>query len=1074
MPPRSRSLSFALLCALALSVRPDVSGADSDYYTLRQLKVLQQEILLREPAERAEKLERLETWREASGSVRPGHRSKPTSTPTDLSPSFTTAPTTGRLGVLAPVNRRVNDPTGEPTGACQSEVSIASHGNRVVAAWNDGIGIYGSPYPDDTQGFGYSSDGGVTWTDGGALPNAGQLTWASDPIVAVNEATGDFYYCGLFDAAGVNGVAVLRGTFNGATLTWGPPMVVRSAPNNSSLLDKPWMAVDSLSGNLYVSFSNFALAGGAPVSNAIQFSRSTNQGANWSTPVTLSASSDAGLVQGSRPAVGPDGEIYVVWHAIGQSSGPNANSPFGRDFLRVRKSTDFGVSFTAQVTADSLFSNFASGAPGFNRGIGLTFPSIAVDRSTGPDRGRVYLAWNESLNFYNDPLPTPPSAPVRNEVENNNGPVNGTPFNPGDILRGTISVTGNPGDLDYWKWSAVQGQTAIFYLDSLAVNLDASFRVFCSDGATLLGFSQNGTGGPALLVFTAPTTATYFIRVASYTGLNTGRYRILTTLNAPQADRARDHRDLFVKSSANGTTWGPTARVNDSPGYFDDWLPEVQVDGAGRAFVASYDWRDAVAICGGGSNVYLYRSDDGGSSWLPGAPMTDFTTNWTQVFSTLLPNHGDYIGLDARGSAVHTAWADGRNGDPDVYFASTSAPAGPVVAHAGNDTTVECAATDGTPVRLDGSASEGAGLRFAWSAPGVVFDDPTSATPVGRFFLGPTTVELEVSDGTQTSRDEVVVTITDTAAPTALVTLAPGSLWPPNHELAAIHATIEASDACDPSPQIRLVSITSDEPDQGLDPGDVAADIQGADFGTADLDFALRSERAGEGDGRVYTVCYEARDAAGNATLACGQVRVPHDQRALARLDAGGAGSLLLFGGPAMPAGAFDLASLEIGTAQFQRWRPTIAGVGVVRSDGDSFDDVVLTLDGSAAGWVGQSETLWARWAAGDAGHLAELERGSVTGVAEGGPTLRLACSARPNPGRGSVAIRYALPRPGHVRLMIYDVAGHLVARVVDRACDAGIHEASFVASATRPAQLYLYRLEWAGEAISGKFVLVR
>jgi hypothetical protein len=83
------------------------------------------------------------------------------------------------------------------------------------------------------------------------------------------------------------------------------------------------------------------------------------------------------------------------------------NSPFGRDFFRVGKSTNGLTSFgNPEVTADSLFSNFSSGAPGFNRGIGITFPSIAVDRSTGPNRGRVYLTWNEALNFYNDPLPT--------------------------------------------------------------------------------------------------------------------------------------------------------------------------------------------------------------------------------------------------------------------------------------------------------------------------------------------------------------------------------------------------------------------------------------------------------------------------------------------------------------------------------------------------------------------------------------------------------------------------------------------------------------------------------------------
>src|SRR5262245_1208155 len=660
---------------LVLVLAGMTSAAVGDDQIIR-MKRLQQQIVMSEPAEKLEKMERFEEWRKKAKKARAkgatsGLRQKPFMRPTDLEsgpqPLHQAPAQRFRLSsVAAPANRKMNSKTyrdpmnvehPEPWGSCQSEVSIAAHETTVVAAWNDGFGIYGVPPAptEDTQGFGYSIDSGLNWTDGGAVPNDGNFIWSSDPVVTVNEKTGTFYYCGLIDNAnaGTNGIALVKGSFSGGTFSWGAPVIVRTYPNGSNLIDKQWMAVDSLTGNLYMTFSNFTIVGGQAVSNSIQFTRSLNNGVTWSAPVTISASGDAALVQGSRPAVGPNGELYCVWHAIGQppGSGPNANSPYGRDFLRTRKSTDQGASFMTQVTADSVFSNFASGAPGFNRGIGITFPAIAVDRSTGPRRGRVYLSWNESLNFYNDPLPpVVPSSPRRFEIENNNGAANATFFVPGEILRGVVSTTGSPGDLDYWKWSATQGQTAIFYVDSVGPALDASFRAFCSDGTTLLGFSQNGTGGQELLVFTAPTTGTYFIRMASYGGLGTGGYRILTGTNFPENDRARDERDILVKSSADGLTWGPTVRVNDDPPYLDDWLPEVTVDGRGRVFVANYDFRDATTNCGGGSNIYLYRSDDGGASWIPGQPMTDVTTNWTDTYSTLLPNQGDYIGLSARDS----------------------------------------------------------------------------------------------------------------------------------------------------------------------------------------------------------------------------------------------------------------------------------------------------------------------------------------------------------------------------------------------------------------------------------------
>ena len=746
--PHRHALSLTLVVLLTGGASADVREEQ-----ITRFKRMQQQILMSEPAEKLELLEqRRELYRESKrhgkrggkGVSKPakverreraerermaGQRGRPEGSRTDATMGPRPArvrdvATRARLSAIAaPPNRIMNSrvlangTTPEPVGSCQSEVSIAADDGNLVAAWNDGIGIYYAPptfNTQDTQGFGYSSDGGLTWIDGGPVPNDGNFLWSSDPVVVVNEKTGVFYYCGLIDNPNTNqnGIAMVRGSFSGSTFSWGTPIIVRSFPNSSNLIDKQWMAVDTLSGTLYMTFSNFTVVGGSAVSNSIQFTRSTDNGTTWSNPVTLSAAADAGLVQGSRPAVGPNGELYTVWHAIGQSDGPNMNSPFGRDFFRMRKSTNGGTSFGTQVTADSIFSNFSSGAPGFNRGIGITFPSIAVDRSTGPNRGRVYLSWNEALNFYNDPLPTVGQDPARREVEPNDAtiPQGGNPqgFTPGEILRGTISRTGNPGDLDYWRWNANQGQTVICYLDSLSPGLDASFRVMCSDGSTLLGFSQNGVGGKELLVFTAPTTGTYYIRVASYQGLSTGGYRILTTTNFPQNDRARDHRDIFCKSSADGVTWGPTRRVNDSPGYFDDWLPEVAVDGVGRAFIANYDFRDATNSCGGGSNIYLYRSDDGGDTWIPGNRMTDVTTDWTATYSSLLPNQGDYIALTAQDSTVYIGWADGRDADPsdantdldpDLYMTAT---------------TLSC---QGAPVALDNTAVVGDTIVVTWSAP---------------------------------------------------------------------------------------------------------------------------------------------------------------------------------------------------------------------------------------------------------------------------------------------------------------------------------------------------------------------
>jgi hypothetical protein len=110
-----------------------------------------------------------------------------------------------------------------------------------------------------------------------------------------------------------------------------------------------------------------------------------------------------------------------------------------------------------------------------------------------------------------------------------------------------------------------------------------------------------------------------------------------------------------------------------------------------------------------------------------------------------------------------------------------------------------------------------------------------------------------------------------TTAPGLDVDLAPNSLWPPNHLLVDITPTVNVTVTCDPSVSVTLVSITSNEPENGLGDGNGAPDIVIID----DLNFQLRAERSGLGSGRIYTVCYAATDLAGNQTTACEVVVVP-------------------------------------------------------------------------------------------------------------------------------------------------------------------------------------------------------
>ena len=84
---------------------------------------------------------------------------------------------------------------------------------------------------------------------------------------------------------------------------------------------------------------------------------------------------------------------------------------------------------------------------------------------------------------------------------------------------------------------------------------------------------------------------------------------------------------------------------------------------------------------------------------------------------------------------------------------------------------------------------------------------------------------------------------------------------------------------------------------------------------------------------------------------------------------------------------------------------------------------------------------------------------------------------AYPNPFNPSATIRYALPEAADVRLVVYDVVGREVARLVEGKRPAGYHRVRFDGSRLASG-LYLYRLVAKGEAgafsKTGRMVLVK
>jgi hypothetical protein len=104
----------------------------------------------------------------------------------------------------------------------------------------------------------------------------------------------------------------------------------------------------------------------------------------------------------------------------------------------------------------------------------------------------------------------------------------------------------------------------------------------------------------------------------------------------------------------------------------------------------------------------------------------------------------------------------------------------------------------------------------------------------------------------------------------------PNVLWQPNHRMVDVTVSYTVTDDMDdPSEITTSISVTSNEPDNGLGDGDTANDIEVIDAHHV----RLRAERSGKGEGRIYTVTITATDSSGNTSTETCTVTVPHDKR---------------------------------------------------------------------------------------------------------------------------------------------------------------------------------------------------
>jgi hypothetical protein len=320
---------------------------------------------------------------------------------------------------ITPPATLVNQDTA---GAPQNETAIAvdpNNPNRVVAAANDYVtrtwacSLNGTPCSalgDGYSGTYYSNDGGQTWAGvssdpqhlGTLIPGVTRLTGGpydagGDPALAF-DSQGNVYYAGLgFNRTSApNTVAVNKGTFDGSgQLTWSQPTFINPTTSPSTLNDKEWIAADWHASSpyrdrVYVSWTRFIFnpQNGNYVQSPIFFAYSSDGGQTFSDPQNISA--NVLYDQGSRPIVGYDGTVYVIFEGAKRLS--------TLDSTYIVKSTDGGMTFGEPVNIADLQDVIPLANTAFRVN---SFPAGAA-----APNGDLYVAWSSMMSDNGGLCPT--------------------------------------------------------------------------------------------------------------------------------------------------------------------------------------------------------------------------------------------------------------------------------------------------------------------------------------------------------------------------------------------------------------------------------------------------------------------------------------------------------------------------------------------------------------------------------------------------------------------------------------------------------------------------------------------
>jgi hypothetical protein len=250
-------------------------------------------------------------------------------------------------------------------GDAANECSISvdpTNGNKMAIAWRQ----FDSVTSNFRQaGWGYTTNGGVTWTFPGVLENG---VFRSDPVSNSNEV-GNFFYLSLQSDVNLSFFCDdLWRSLNG-----GQSWTLLSGERGGGGGDKEWFTIDKTGGPghgfQYQSDDGINCSGGG-----VEFQRSTDGGFTWQTPISIPNSPIYGTLD-----VDTNGNLFVGGEGFsGFFCERSSNAQIGGQTPTFDRST--AVNMGGSIVGGGI------------NGVGLDGQLfLAVDRSGGPTNNNIYM-----------------------------------------------------------------------------------------------------------------------------------------------------------------------------------------------------------------------------------------------------------------------------------------------------------------------------------------------------------------------------------------------------------------------------------------------------------------------------------------------------------------------------------------------------------------------------------------------------------------------------------------------------------------------------------------------------------